>query len=113
MLYKPIHVSFHFCFSFTVENLYREGAYLLSANISQCYEANQDCAINHVLFTNSLLPKSVCNWSSDYKIASKLTICIITLNDFVFNLFICKTYLSEHMLLSFLMEFLSLVWKMD
>ena len=60
------------CCSFVVENLYREGAYLLSANISQCYEANQDCGVNHVLFVNSLLPKSVCDWSSDYKIASKL-----------------------------------------
>lgn len=58
--------------SFVVENLYRERSYLLSANISQCYEDNQECGVNHVLFTNSLLPKAVCDWSSDFRIASKL-----------------------------------------
>lgn len=57
-------------FSFTLDNLYNSRQYLLNLNISQCYEA--DCAVTHVVLTNSLLSKPVCDWSMDYLIKSRL-----------------------------------------
>ncbi|XP_062582876.1 uncharacterized protein LOC134244633, partial [Saccostrea cucullata] len=50
-----------------IQNLYNEHKYLLSMNISQCYEPD-NCDVHHVLFKNSLIPKAVCDWSRDFQI---------------------------------------------
>ncbi|XP_062581277.1 uncharacterized protein LOC134243073, partial [Saccostrea cucullata] len=50
-----------------MQNFYNEHKYLLSMNISQCYEP-ENCDVHHVLFKNSIIPKAVCDWSIEYQI---------------------------------------------
>lgn len=50
-----------------MENFYNDHKYLLSLNISQCYESDS-CAVQQVVLTNSVIPKAVCDWSMDYLI---------------------------------------------
>lgn len=50
-----------------MENFYNDHKYLLSLNISQCYEPDS-CGVQQVVLKNSVIPKDVCDWSMDYLI---------------------------------------------
>ncbi|XP_062596534.1 uncharacterized protein LOC134257978, partial [Saccostrea cucullata] len=52
--------------SILMENFYNERKYLMSMNISQCYESSQNCHLDLVVFKNSLIPKGICSWSMDF-----------------------------------------------
>jgi hypothetical protein len=51
-----------------MDNLYNERKYVMSLNVSQCYESSGTCSLHHTLFRDALIPKGVCDWSMDYNI---------------------------------------------
>ena len=42
-------------------------------NISICFETNEHCLYDVVLFNNVLVPKILCNWESGFSIPGKLS----------------------------------------
>ncbi|VDI36613.1 Hypothetical predicted protein, partial [Mytilus galloprovincialis] len=55
--------------SFIIENLYEEKLYLISLNASVNFDARSEPVYN-VIMKNNLLPKAVCDWTSDFYIAN-------------------------------------------
>ena len=56
--------------SFIIYDLSSEGSYgqyLISMNISVCYEASAACDTVITVFENTLLPKTLCDWNKDFK----------------------------------------------
>ena len=50
----------------TVHDLVGEAAYLMNLNVSVCYEANAACHSEIVIFDDTLLPKTTCQWDNDF-----------------------------------------------
>lgn len=59
-------------FRFTIKNLYGEKFYLISLNASVNFDAKSEEEYT-IIMENSLLPKTVCDWSSDFYISSMFT----------------------------------------
>ena len=55
-------------YSFTLNNAYGEGKYLLSLSISECWETSGGCANKYVLFDEAVITKPACNWTTGYLI---------------------------------------------
>ncbi|CAG2253142.1 unnamed protein product [Mytilus edulis] len=53
--------------SFVIRNLYEEKIYLISLNASVNFDARREAEYN-IIMENNLLPKTVCDWSSDFYI---------------------------------------------
>ncbi|VDI15760.1 Hypothetical predicted protein [Mytilus galloprovincialis] len=53
--------------SFVIRNLYEEKIYLISLNASVNFDARREAEYN-IIMENNLLPKAVCDWSSDFYI---------------------------------------------
>ena len=66
------HIYVFLSYSFNIDNLYEERAYLINLNLSLCYEANQPCDIIIPIMVNNLLRKQVCDWGTEYRIPGKL-----------------------------------------
>lgn len=62
-----------FRFSYLIEDLEIERHFRVSMNLKVCFEASNDarCIINIDVFKNSLLPKSVCDWTAGFSTPSK------------------------------------------
>ncbi|XP_052083593.1 uncharacterized protein LOC127720891 [Mytilus californianus] len=55
--------------AFTIKNLYGEKFYLISLNASVNFDAKSEEEYN-IILENNLLPKAVCDWSSDFYISN-------------------------------------------
>ncbi|CAG2247494.1 unnamed protein product [Mytilus edulis] len=53
--------------SFTIDNLYEEKLYLVNLNVSVRFDARTQPQYN-IIMKNNLLPKAVCDWTSDFYI---------------------------------------------
>ncbi|KAK3101936.1 hypothetical protein FSP39_007496 [Pinctada imbricata] len=53
---------------FSLDNLYAEGKYLISMNISECWESSGPCDHTYIVYDNVLMNKPMCNWTSGYLI---------------------------------------------
>ena len=49
-------------FSYDIQDMQYEGAYLVSANFSTCFEARAPCAHEIVFLDNVFLSKKTCDW---------------------------------------------------
>ena len=50
--------------------------FLVSLNVSYCYEDGQPCYVITTVFDNTKLPKDLCEWHTNYHIPSKSVIKI-------------------------------------
>lgn len=57
--------QFLFCSSLTVDNFQGERLYLVSMNISLCFEAYEDCLRQIIVLKDTLLPKRRCSWDTN------------------------------------------------
>ena len=55
-----------FYFRFTIEDLHSEQKFLVHLNLQICFEAHKDCMVDVPIFTNSKLPKKLCDWTTDF-----------------------------------------------
>ncbi|CAC5411203.1 unnamed protein product [Mytilus coruscus] len=53
---------------YVIEDIPGESMYLVSMNISYCYEDGQPCYMVTTVFDNTRLPKDLCEWKTDYHI---------------------------------------------
>lgn len=55
---------FSFTYRLVIDDLNYDKLYMLNMNISVCFESRGPCVINSaVIFKNSLLPKTLCDFS--------------------------------------------------
>lgn len=59
--------------SYIIEDLSIERQFRVSMTLKACFEASDDtkCLINIDIFKNSLLPKSICDWTAGFSTPSK------------------------------------------
>ena len=70
--HKHKFLTSHYIFSsYMIEDIPGESMYLVSMNISYCYEDGQPCYMVTTVFDNTRLPKDICEWKTDYHIPSK------------------------------------------
>ncbi|KAL3873866.1 hypothetical protein ACJMK2_036950, partial [Sinanodonta woodiana] len=53
---------------FLLDNLQTQRIFILSLNLTVCFEAHDECAFQIPLFKNARLPKPVCEWTSGFVI---------------------------------------------
>lgn len=60
-------------YSYTIEDLAVERQFRVSMTLKACFEASDDakCLVNIDIFKNSLLPKSICDWTAGFSTPSK------------------------------------------
>ena len=58
-------------FSYVIENLESERKFMVSLNLSICFESHGPCVVNIPILKNTQLPKSICDWKSDFIDPSK------------------------------------------
>lgn len=64
---------FQILFSYQVEDLESEKKYMVSLNLSICFESHGPCVVSIPVLKNARLPKAVCDWKSDFIDPSKYT----------------------------------------
>ena len=70
MLKYPLMQEYHY--SYLIYDLWWEGAYLVSVNISACFEAQGSCLLIETIMSAVKLPKATCGFKTDdFKIAGK------------------------------------------
>lgn len=50
----------------TIDDLVSEGNYMVSLDISVCYDAHSPCKYTETILRNTRLRKSVCDWETWY-----------------------------------------------
>lgn len=82
--------------SYLIEDLDIERQFRVSMNLKACFEASSDaeCLINADIFQNTLVPKSICNWTAGFSTPSKpifasfLTECYFDFST-IFCMYVC------------------------
>ena len=57
--------------SYVIENLESERKFMVSLNLSICFESHSPCVVSIPVLKNTQLPKSICDWKSDFIDPSK------------------------------------------
>jgi hypothetical protein len=56
-------------FSFIIYDLYAENEYLISMNLSVCFEPD-NCQVVYDIFINVRMPRPTCDWDKSYKMSA-------------------------------------------
>lgn len=73
---SAVNVSNKVFFSYVIHDLSSESHYLVSVNVSICYEPN-NCSLSEVILKDVMFPKAVCNFkSTDFKLPGTQMIAV-------------------------------------
>lgn len=79
-MYKYVVLMSKLSFSYIIFDLVSDSHYMMSVNISVCYEPD-NCTLTENIVQNTMFPKPVCDFkSTDFVIPSKL-LQIYTISD--------------------------------
>ena len=59
-------------------DLHADNELLLNMNISVCYEANGPCDKTHIVFKDTKVPKTPCDWNIGFLQAGLSLICTLS-----------------------------------
>lgn len=62
--------------SYKIDDFDGESQYLVSLNMSVCFESNKTCHMTAQVLSNTWLKKTLCAWDNNYYISSKYADCI-------------------------------------
>ena len=59
-------------YRYKIDDLHVERKYRFDMNLSICLESTGPCLYDMVLFKDTLVPKILCDWESDFSIPGKI-----------------------------------------
>jgi hypothetical protein len=59
-------------YRYKIDDLHVERKYKFDMNLSICLESTGSCLYDIVLFKDTLVPKILCDWESDFSIPGKM-----------------------------------------